>query len=159
MEDEKERAEHLTIVDLIRNDLSMVARTVRVERFRYLETIAAGKGPLYQTSSLISGELDEDYHARLGDIMAMLLPAGSVTGAPKKKTVEIIEAVEEHSRGWYTGVFGIFDGARLDSAVMIRFIEQERGALFYRSGGGITVYSDPRAEYEEMIRKIYVPVA
>ncbi|TAL37250.1 MAG: aminodeoxychorismate synthase component I [Spirochaetes bacterium] len=157
--DEKELAEHLTIVDLLRNDLSIVARNVRVERFRYAEPILAGRSAIIQTSSEVCGELPGDYHARIGDIVASLLPAGSVTGAPKKKTVEIISEVEDYSRGYYTGVFGIFDGNALDSAVMIRFIGQEGNEFYYKSGGGITVYSDPRAEYEEMVRKIYVPVA
>jgi para-aminobenzoate synthetase component 1 len=86
------------------------------------------------------------------------LPAGSVTGAPKAKTVEIIKAAEQEPRGFYTGILGIFDGKQLDSGVMIRFIEKVDGRFFYRSGGGITTQSDCKAEYEEAINKIYVPV-
>ena len=63
---------------------------------------------------------------------------------------------EGYKRGYYTGVFGIFDGDNLDSAVMIRFIEQMNGKLFYKSGGGITMNSDPEKEYNELIDKIYV---
>jgi len=66
--------------------------------------------------------------------------------------------VENYDRGFYTGVFGYFDGQNLDSCVMIRFIEKENGEYFYKSGGGITVYSNPESEYEELINKIYVPV-
>ena len=85
-----------------------------------------------------------------------MLPAGSISGAPKKKTVEIITEAEGYDRGYYTGVFGCFDGENLDSAVMIRFIEkQESGELLFKSGGGLTVYSDPDSEYREMIDKVY----
>ena len=88
----------------------------------------------------------------------MLLPAGSVTGAPKKKTVEIIRETEKYRRGFYTGVTGLFDGENLDSGVMIRFIENTNKVLVYKSGGGITMFSDCICEYNEMIDKVYVPV-
>jgi len=156
--DEKEFAEHVTIVDLIRNDLGIVSRGVAVERFRYVTRVRSAQGELLQVSSRITGRLDGDYPARIGDIVSALLPAGSVTGAPKKKTVEIIKAAEHYNRGYYTGVFGVFDGASLDSAVMIRFIERDGGSLVYKSGGGITIYSDPEAEYRELIDKVYVPI-
>lgn len=155
--DEKEFAEHLTIVDLIRNDLNSVARNVIVEKFRYVEKIRTSSKDLLQTSSAIKGELPHNYNKKLGDILLAMLPAGSVTGAPKKKTVEIIKRAEGYERGFYTGVFGVFDGENLDSAVMIRFIENTPDGLVYKSGGGITVYSDCRSEYEEMIDKVYVP--
>jgi para-aminobenzoate synthetase component 1 len=86
------------------------------------------------------------------------LPAGSITGAPKAKTVEIIKQTENYTRGFYTGIFGYFDGVNLDSAVMIRFIENENGRLFFKSGGGITSMSEVQKEYEELIQKIYVPI-
>jgi para-aminobenzoate synthetase component 1 len=155
--DSKETAEHNTIVDLIRNDLSLVANHVRVERFRYIDLIKTNEKQLLQVSSEIRGDLEKDYLSHLGDIVFKLLPAGSVSGAPKKKTTEIIAAVEGNDRGYYTGVFGIFDGCNLDSAVMIRFIENNEGNYSYRSGGGITAFSDPLSEYNEMIDKIYVP--
>src|SRR3990172_3502337 len=157
MEDPKEIAEHTTIVDLIRNDLNMVARSVRVEEFRYVDRITTNSRDLLQTSSRITGRLRADYRSRIGSILFSLLPAGSVTGAPKKKTVEIIRSVEPVPRGFFTGVAGFFDGERLDSGVMIRFIENTDKGLVYRSGGGITVQSDPEAEYREMIDKVYVP--
>lgn len=157
LNDEKERAEHLTIVDLLRNDLGMVARNVRVERFMYTETIRTSGKNLIQASSEICGDLGDDYNERIGDIIWNLLPAGSVSGAPKKRTLEIIRDAEEHARGYYTGVFGVFDGENLDSAVMIRFIERKDGRYYYRSGGGITVYSDPEKEYRGLVDKIYVP--
>jgi para-aminobenzoate synthetase component 1 len=159
LKDRKETAEHHTIVDLIRNDLSMVAEDVRVEKFRYIETLRTSNKTLLQVSSLIKGTLPPDYHRHLGDILFTLLPGGSVTGAPKKKTLEIIREAETYDRGYYTGIFGFFDGDRLDSGVMIRFIERNDGGLYYKSGGGITCFSKPEAEYRELIDKVYVPVA
>jgi para-aminobenzoate synthetase component 1 len=158
LDDVKETCEHYTIVDLIRNDLNIKAENVRVERFRYIETIETQDKKLLQVSSEISGALGNDYLARLGDIVFSMLPAGSVSGAPKVKTAEIIARVEREARGYYTGVFGIFDGNDLASGVMIRFIEKRAGGFIYRSGGGITSFSDPVSEYNEMIDKIYVPV-
>jgi len=157
LNDPKETAEHYTIVDLIRNDLSMVASRVRVKRFRYTDLIRTDTKNLLQVSSEICGDLDKGWRSALGDIIFSLLPAGSVSGAPKRKTTEIIEAVEGKPRGYYTGIAGIFDGHNLDSGVMIRFIEKSDNRYFYRSGGGITSFSDPQSEYREMIDKIYVP--
>lgn len=156
--DAKETAEHYTIVDLIRNDLSMVSQRVRVERFRYFDMINTNEKRLLQVSSEICGDLEEGFAPSLGDIIFALLPAGSVSGAPKKKTTEIIAAAEGIPRGYYTGIAGLFDGRDLDSGVMIRFIEKRDNRYFYRSGGGITSFSDPLSEYNEMIDKIYVPV-
>jgi para-aminobenzoate synthetase component 1 len=109
-------------------------------------------------SSEISGQLPVDYHKHLGDIMYSLLPAGSISGAPKVKTVEILRAAEMHERGYFTGVFGYFDGMDLDSGVMIRYIEMQDGKMMYKSGGGITTQSTAEDEYREMIDKVYVPI-
>ena len=155
--DPKEKAEHATIVDLLRNDLNLVATRVGVERYRYFEKVDTGNGALYQTSSHIEGTLPGDYSSKLGDILFKLLPAGSVTGAPKAKTVEIIKEAEPFERGYYTGVFGIFDGKKLESAVAIRFVEQQNDQLVYKSGGGITTFSNVESEYRELIDKVYLP--
>ena len=80
MQDTKEAAEHATIVDLIRNDLSMVSEHVEVTSYRYIDRLQTNKGPILQTSSEICGTLPEDYTAHLGDIIFRLLPAGSITG-------------------------------------------------------------------------------
>ena len=157
--DEKEFYEHNTIVDLIRNDLSMVSTNVRVKRFRYIDRIHTNRGDLLQMSSEICGELPEGYLQRLGELIFTLLPAGSVTGAPKEKTVEIICETESYDRGFYTGIFGFFDGNSLISAVSIRYIEQTGRGLVFKSGGGITALSDAESEYDEMLKKIYVPLA
>jgi len=156
--DEKEKAEHATIVDLIRNDLSMVAEKVHVEKFRYVEKVWTYQKTLLQVSSKIVGTLPADYCKNIGHLIFTLLPAGSICGAPKKKTVEIILAIEGYKRGYYTGIFGIFDGKNLDSGVMIRFIEQTETGLIFKSGGGITYKSQAEAEYQEMIDKVYVPI-
>ncbi|MBN2351678.1 MAG: aminodeoxychorismate synthase component I [Spirochaetales bacterium] len=158
--DPKELAEHITVVDLLRNDLGRVARRIAVDRFRYIDEVVTHEGRLLQASTEISGELDDAWPDRLGDLLRALLPAGSVTGAPKKRTVEIIRSVEAYDRGYYTGVFGVFDGRDLASGVMIRFIERDAaGGLVFKSGGGITMDSDPAAEYREMVDKVYVPIA
>lgn len=156
--DRKEMAEHVTIVDLLRNDISTVAANVQVTNFRYVEEIKTNHKDLLQVSSEITGDLPSGYRERLGDIILKLLPAGSVSGAPKRKTVEIIRAAEGEPRGYYTGIVGIFDGEVLDSGVMIRYLEQEGDRLYYRSGGGITVQSAVETEYQETIDKVYVPI-
>jgi len=158
LRDQKELAEHVTIVDLIRNDLSQVASNVEVTRFRYIEEIRTNNKNLLQVSSEIRGQLPFGYEERLGEIFVKLLPAGSVSGAPKNKTLEIIRNAEKEKRGFYTGVFGYFNGVSLDSGVMIRFIESQGEKYFYRSGGGITTQSVVTAEYQEAIDKVYVPV-
>ena len=181
MEDRKEAAEHATIVDLIRNDLSRVAEDVRVDKYRYIDVLHTNKGDILQTSSEISGRLPEDYPHHLGEILDAQLPAGSITGAPKDKTMQIIQEAEGYDRGFYTGIMGIYDQGELNSAVMIRFIEEETSSvdfeadgeknfkanegkkpkesrkLYFKAGGGITSKSDCRREYEEVIQKIYLP--
>ena len=181
MEDRKEAAEHATIVDLIRNVLSRVAENVRVDKYRYIDVLHTNKGDILQTSSEISGSLPEDYRQHLGKILDAQLPAGSITGAPKDKTMQIIHEAEGYDRGFYTGIMGIYDQGELNSAVMIRFIEEENSPvdfeadgeknfkanegkepkesreLYFKAGGGITSKSDCRREYEEVIQKIYLP--
>ena len=186
MEDRKEAAEHATIVDLIRNDLSRVAEDVRVDKYRYIDVLHTNKGDILQTSSEISGRLPEDYPHHLGEILDAQLPAGSITGAPKDKTMQIIQEAEGYDRGFYTGIMGIYDQGELNSAVMIRFIEEETSPvdfetdgeknfkakegkasegkepkasreLYFKAGGGIASKSDCQREYEEVIQKIYLP--
>ncbi|HFQ60919.1 MAG TPA: aminodeoxychorismate synthase component I [Epsilonproteobacteria bacterium] len=157
LNNEKEMAEHVMIVDLMRNDLGIIGSDVKVEKFRYIEKIKAGQKELLQVSSKITAKLPQHWRDNLGTLLSQLLPAGSITGTPKKSTVNIIDEVENFDRGFYTGVFGVFDGASLRSGVMIRFIEKENEKLYYKSGGGITIDSDAKSEYEELIDKIYLP--
>ncbi len=153
----KEMAEHVMIVDLMRNDLGMVATNVKVEKFRYVEKIKAGDKELLQVSSKISAKLPTNWRENISSILKTILPAGSITGTPKRSTVDIIDSIENYKRGFYTGIFGIFDGENFYSAVMIRFIEKREEKLFYKSGGGITIDSDAQSEYEELVDKIYFP--
>jgi para-aminobenzoate synthetase component 1 len=155
--DIKEQEEHATVVDLLRNDLSIVSRKVTVDQYRYISKITTPTKSLLQCSSAISGILEDEFAGKPGSIMHALLPAGSVTGAPKKKTVELITEIELEPRGYYTGVFGVFDGKNLDSAVMIRLIEERGDEYYYRSGGGITYRSVAEQEYQEMLDKVYIP--
>ena len=156
--DVKEKAEHFTVVDLLRNDLSMVADEVQVDEFQRIDFIKTQQKDLYAMSSKISGKLKPEFQNKIGTVMKTLLPAGSILGAPKPKTLEIIVEAENYDRGFYTGVCGWFDGENLDSCVMIRFIEKENGKLFFKSGGGITHLSKFADEYKEMKNKIYVPI-
>ncbi|AFG38073.1 anthranilate/para-aminobenzoate synthase component I [Spirochaeta africana DSM 8902] len=167
MENPKEAAEHLTVVDLLRNDLGRIGRRVRVERYRYLDRIHSPAGDILQASSEIRAELGSGWRARIGDLLQELLPAGSITGAPKCRTMELIAEAEGEPRGYYTGVFGHFDGQQFCSGVMIRFIEQRPGGLpdasmlpglRFRAGGGITIYSQEDEEYAELHTKVRIPV-
>jgi para-aminobenzoate synthetase component 1 len=156
LNDEKEMAEHVMVVDLLRNDLSIVAKNVSVEEFRYVQTIEAGEKKLLQVSSHISGNVGLNWHSRIGDILKSILPAGSISGAPKKSTLAIIDEVEGYNRGYFSGVFGVYDGEKLDSGVMIRFIEKTKDGYIYKSGGGITLDSDAQSEYNELLDKVYL---
>jgi para-aminobenzoate synthetase component 1 len=156
--DKKEKAEHYTVVDLLRNDLSMVADDVKVDKFQHIDFIKTQQKDLYAMSSEVSGNLKPEFDGKVGSIMEKLLPAGSILGAPKPKTLEIILEAEGYKRGYYTGVCGWFDGKNLDSCVMIRFIEKEGDELYFKSGGGITHMSKLEDEYQEMKNKIYVPI-
>ena len=158
LNDEKEKAEHSTIVDLLRNDLSKVAENVAVKKFRYIDNIKSNRGNILQVSSEIEGALGNTYLDEIGTIIFKLLPAGSVSGAPKTATLDIIRKAEQQARGYYTGIAGYFDGTSLNSFVLIRFIEQENGKLYFRSGGGITAMSNAEKEYREMLQKVYLPL-
>jgi para-aminobenzoate synthetase component 1 len=157
LNDKKELAEHTMIVDLIRNDLSIIASNIKVNRFRYIDKISAGDKNLYQVSSEISADLSLNWHEQIGDIITSLLPAGSITGTPKKSTIKLIDSIEDYNRDYFTGIWGIYDGNTLDSSVLIRFIENNNENYYYKSGGGITINSDCKKEYDEMNDKIYIP--
>lgn len=155
LNDLKEISEHATMVDLIRNDLSRVSKNVKVTKYRYYEEIVTQQDNLGQVSSEIMGELAPNYFENIGEILFDLLPAGSISGAPKQKTVNIIAAAEKEDRGYYTGIAGYYDGQNLDSTVLIRYLQNDN---YYRSGGGITCNSEALNEYQEMIDKVYVPL-
>ena len=154
----KEKAEHYTVVDLLRNDLSIVADCVTLYEFQRIDYLRTSNKNLYAMSSEISGKVKPEFQNKIGSLMKALLPAGSILGAPKPKTLDIILEAETYDRGFYTGVCGYFDGENLDSCVMIRFVEKKGENLTFKSGGGITHLSKLADEYQEMKNKIYVPI-
>jgi len=158
LNNQKEMAEHVMIVDLLRNDLNLVAKNVKVNRFRYIDKIKAGDKNLLQVSSHIEGKLPDNWQYNFTNILKALLPAGSISGTPKKETLKIINNIEGYKRGFFSGIVGYFDGKNFDSAVLIRYIERQDKNLIYKSGGGITLDSKAEAEYQEMIDKIYLPI-
>ncbi|WP_294961693.1 aminodeoxychorismate synthase component I [Sulfurimonas sp.] len=157
LHDEKEMAEHTMVVDLLRNDLSIVASDVKVEEFRYVQKIDSGEKELLQVSSHISGNVGNEWHERIGTILESLLPAGSISGTPKKSTLKIIKDIEGYDRGFFSGVFGIYDGESFDSGVMIRYVEKTENGYIYKSGGGLTLDSEAKLEYNELLDKVYLP--
>lgn len=136
---------------------SIILHFVRVDKYRYIDVLHTNKGDILQTSSEISGKLSTGYQKHIGNILDAMLPAGSITGAPKDKTMEIIHEAEGYDRGFYTGVMGIYNNGELNSAVMIRFLENDGIGTYFKAGGGITSKSDCRKEYEEVLQKVYLP--
>ncbi len=144
--DPRYRAENLMIVDLLRNDLSMVCEpgTVTVPVLMDVESYAS----VHQLVSTVRGRLREDVSTL--DALRAMFPAGSMTGAPKLRTMEIIEDVETTPRGVYSGALGWISGdGRADLGVVIRTLVAHDGVYTLGTGGGITVRSDPASEYDE----------
>ncbi|MDD2634456.1 MAG: aminodeoxychorismate synthase component I [Bacteroidales bacterium] len=158
LHDSKEIAEHTATVQLVSEELSSVAHNVGIKRFRYIDQIESQNRTLLQVSSEIVGKLPNDYMSRMGDIIFSLLPAASITGSPKTKTIEYISLAEVQPRGYYCGIAGYFDGKTLDTTVLIRFIEIDGKNMFFRSGGGVTIDSICEKEYQEVLDKIYLPI-
>jgi para-aminobenzoate synthetase component 1 len=158
LNNQKELAEHTMVVDLLRNDLGIIGQNIKVTKFRYIDKIYAGEKKLLQVSSEIVANMPKNWTKNWQEILLKLLPAGSISGTPKKKTIEIIKSVENYDRGFYTGIFGIIDEEKgfLDSGVIIRYIENQNGEFIYKSGGGITLDSDVVSEYQELINKVYI---
>jgi para-aminobenzoate synthetase/4-amino-4-deoxychorismate lyase len=148
--DEKNRSEHVMIVDLLRNDLGRICRigTVKVESPFVVERYDT----LHQMTSTVAGTLLPDIG--FYDIFRGLFPSGSITGAPKIRTMQIIRELETHARGVYTGAIGFIAPDR--SAVFnvaIRTLAMQDGWLTMGVGGGIVADSDPRDEYRECLLK------
>ncbi len=157
LNDQKETEEHCTIVDFIRSDLSRVATNIQVPRFRYIDKVSTSHGDILQVSSEITGDILGPFKDNLGNLLEKILPAGSISGAPKRATCSVIKEAEQRKRGYYSGIFGLYNGDTLDTGVMIRYIERRNNAYFFSSGGGITINSDCQKEYQEVIQKIYLP--
>jgi anthranilate synthase component 1 len=148
---EKDRAEHVMLVDLGRNDLSRVCRagTVRVERFMEIERFSH----VAHLVSEVVGELRDS--VRPFDVLRACFPAGTVSGAPKVRAMQLIAELERRRRGPYAGAVGYaLPGGDLDTCIAIRTIVLHDGVAHLQAGAGIVADSDPSAEHEECLRKL-----
>jgi anthranilate synthase component 1 len=143
---EKERAEHVMLVDLGRNDVGRVSQygTVRVPQFMGLERFSH----VMHLTSIVEGKLADD-RDRL-DALVSCFPAGTVSGAPKVRAMQIIKELEPSGRGLYAGAVGYLDFAgNLDFCIAIRTVIMSKGRAYVQCGAGIVIDSNPTAEYEE----------
>lgn len=151
LNDEKNRAENVMIVDLLRNDLSRIAKvgTVNVDKLFEIETHKT----LHQMTSEISAELDDDM--KLFEIFRAIFPCGSVTGAPKISTMKIIDEIEHNPRDIYCGAIGLINKDFCEFSVPIRILQRKKHELAYtcHTGGAVVWDSEPLSEYEEAILK------
>ena len=148
--DEKERAEHLMLVDLSRNDIGKVAEigSVRVSDMFFIEYYSH----VMHIVSNVEGALKDRYDAL--DALLAGFPHGTVTGAPKIRAMELIDALEEYERGVYAGAVGYFDGAgNLDSCIALRTAILKDGILTLQAGAGVVADSDPESEDHECRNK------
>jgi len=148
--DEKERAEHNMLVDLGRNDLGKISRfgTVEVEKYMSVERYSH----VMHIGSTVKGEIREDKSAV--HAIDAVLPAGTLSGAPKIRACEIINELENNKRGIYGGAIGYLDfTGNLDVCIAIRIAFKKNGRVFVRSGAGIVADSVPENEFEECINK------
>jgi anthranilate synthase component 1 len=151
LESEKDRAEHVMLVDLGRNDLSRVCRhgTVQVERFMEPERFSH----VTHLVSEVVGELRDD--VRPFDLLRACFPAGTVSGAPKVRAMQLISELEGYRRGPYAGAVGhVQPNGDLDTCIAIRTIVLHDGVAHLQAGAGIVADSDPHAEHEECLRKL-----
>ena len=152
--DAKEQAEHLMLVDLARNDISKVcvAGTVEVTEFMQIERFSH----IMHLVSSVEGELDEGHTSV--DVFEATFPAGTLSGAPKPRALDIIDALEKYQRGVYGGVVGYFGhSGDADLAITIRTVWMKDGSAIIQAGAGIVADSDPLSEYQETIYKASAP--
>jgi anthranilate synthase component 1 len=148
--DPKERAEHVMLVDLGRNDVGRVARygSVEVSDVMVIERYSH----VMHITSNVTGQLTDDRDAF--DALAACLPAGTVSGAPKVRAMQIIDELEPHRRGPYAGAVGYIDFAgNMDTCIALRTIVIQDGTAYVQAGAGIVADSVPEREYEETLNK------
>ncbi len=148
--DEKELAEHHMLVDLGRNDLGKISKfgTVQVEKLRSVERFSH----VMHIGSTVRGEIRDDCDAL--DAIEAVLPAGTLSGAPKIRACQLIGELENNKRGIYGGAIGYIDfTGNMDTCIAIRIAYQKNGKVFVRSGAGIVADSVPEKEYEECLNK------
>ena len=148
--DAKELAEHNMLVDLGRNDLGKISKfgTVKVEKLRNIERYSH----VMHIGSTVRGEIRKEYDAL--DAVSAVLPAGTLSGAPKIRACQLIAQLENNKRGIYGGAIGYIDfTGNLDTCIAIRIAYKKNGKVFVRSGAGIVADSDPEKEYQECINK------
>ncbi|WP_186649476.1 chorismate-binding protein [Fluviispira vulneris] len=149
--DKKEIYEHTLVVDLMRNDLNLVCKAGSVEVYRPFYARKAGR--LVQMQSSILGILKES--ETLGSCLEAMLPAGSISGTPKKRVCEIISKLENTTRGYYTGVCGVLEkNGDFDSTILIRSVYKGKRGVYCGVGAGITTLSNADNEYEEFLIKL-----
>lgn len=150
LSDEKELAEHNMLVDLGRNDLGRISRfgTVQVEKLHSIERYSH----VMHIGSTVRGEIDDKYDAL--DAISSVLPAGTLSGAPKIRACQLIGELENNKRGIYGGAIGYIDfTGNMDTCIAIRIAYKKNGKVFVRSGAGIVADSVPEKEYQECINK------
>ena len=151
LKDEKELAEHNMLVDLGRNDLGKISKfgTVEVEKYHSIERYSH----VMHIGSTVRGEIDSEKFDAL-DAVGAVLPAGTLSGAPKIRACQLIGELENNKRGIYGGAIGYIDFAgNLDTCIAIRIAYKKNGKVFVRSGAGIVADSVPEKEYEECLNK------
>ncbi len=151
LSDEKERAEHVMLVDLARNDIGRVAKygTVRVDELMAIEKYSH----VMHIVSDVKGELREDLDQF--DVLRASFPAGTLTGAPKVRTMEIIEELERARRGFYGGGIGYFSfSGNMDTCITIRTAVVKGDTIYLQAAGGVVADSDPAYEYRETAAKM-----
>lgn len=150
LEDEKELAEHNMLVDLGRNDLGKISKfgSVQVEKLHSIERFSH----VMHIGSTVRGEIKEEYDAL--DAIEAVLPAGTLSGAPKIRACQLIAGLENNKRGIYGGAIGYIDfTGNMDTCIAIRIAYKKNGRVFIRSGAGIVADSVAEKEYEECINK------
>lgn len=150
LSDEKELAEHNMLVDLGRNDLGKISRfgSVKVEKLHSVERYSH----VMHIGSTVRGEIEERYDAL--DAVSAVLPAGTLSGAPKIRACQLIGELEDNKRGIYGGAIGYIDfTGNMDTCIAIRIAYKKNGKVFVRSGAGIVADSVPEKEFEECINK------